>query len=255
MSTNDALRTAIGAEYTNPVPTVGAFNADNHLVLLNAAKNPYSGAGIDRLVPAPATGSWYATQYGCLRGVDPSAIARQHSFPDAVLPRGVPETPAPFSKVCLEYRTAWPLGAAPAAAMVEVEASHPQFAFRPGGPGTVAQIDAESQLRRLDQPLTNCQAVLAGDAPLYRNTVAPPPPTNVPAGAQNAANPLAAIVRPGPADACRAEADRVASSMSGRWLNNPTRQDTMRMDRPFAPPGIGSGSPRPPTVAGKPFYA
>jgi hypothetical protein len=252
-SVNDALRTALARDEVAPAPTAAAYNYDNHLVLLNAAKNPYTGAGMSTLVPEPATGNWYQRQYGCLRGVDPSAIAREHSFPDAPLPRGVPLTAGPYTKVCLEYRTEWPANVGDAEGMLAAEQRHPQFAFRPGGPGTVAQIDAESQLRRLDQPLTNCQAVLAADAPLYRNTVAPPTPTNVPAGAQNAANPMAVLVR-GP-DECRAAADAVASSMSGRWLNNPTRQDTMRMDQPFAPPGIGRGAPRPPVAAGKPFYA
>jgi hypothetical protein len=252
MSTNDSLRSMIASQFVNPAPSAAPFNGDNHFVLLNKAKNPYTGVAMDHLVPQPATNAWYRTNYGCIR-TDPTAIARQHSFPDVMIPDGVPENPAPHSKVCLEYRTAWATQTVDAGAMVETERNHPQFAFRPGGPGTVAQIDAESQLRRLDQPLTNCQAVLADDSPLYRNTVAPPMPQNVARGPQNAANPMAVMVSK--ADACRQQADSVATSMSGRWLNNPTRQDTMRMDQPFAPPGVGSGAPRPPTVAGKPHYA
>ena len=216
---------------------------DSHLVLQTAA-NPAAtvGAGMATLVPAPDTSSWYQRQYGCLKS-DPTAIARLHSFPDAPIPDGIPSNPAASSLICMSYRTAWPMETADAAAMVEAESAHPQFAFNGGGPGTVYQIDVESQLRRLDQPLGRCQAVLAADAPLYRNTVAPPPPAPgaVPAGVLNASNPIAAIVRPGRgADACRAAADEVATSLSGRWLNNPTRYDTMRFTEPFTPPGIGT---------------
>ncbi len=230
--------------------SAGAYNGPN-LVLLNAETNKYTGAGLDTLVPAPDTSSWYTRQYGCLGNtVEPTEIARRHTFPDAPLPRGVPQTAAPLYAGCLTYATAWPTEAVAAEPMVVAEQEHPQFAFSPGGPGTVYQIDVESQLRRLDQPLTNCQAVLAADAPLYRNTVAPPPAVNVPIGPQNAANPIAAIVRPGES-ACRDAADAVASAMSGRWVNNPTRQDTMRFAKPFAPPGIGTGSARGP-VGGAP---
>ena len=222
-----------------------------------------AGAPIAQLVPAPIdVASWYSTQWGCLRGVDPTAVARRHTFSDAPIPRGVPFDPAAPSKICLEYRTAWPAAGSAehaSAAMVEVERHHPQFAFSAGfGPVTVAQVDAESQLRRLDQPLGRCQAVIAEDAPLYRNTVAPPMVAQgvVPEGVQNATNPTAAIVRELGAERCRREADRVATAMSGRWVNNPTRQDTMRMEQPFAPPGIGQGEARPPTRgAGWPAYA
>lgn len=237
------------------IQSPGAGYSEANLVLLNAAKNPYTAAGMQNLVPQPETaGAWYKTQYGCLR-TDPTAIARLHSFPDAVIPRGQPDDPAAPTKVCMSYRTAWNQDAVDAMPMVLTEQQHPQFAFRGGAPGTVYQIDMESQLRRLDQPLSNCQAVIADDAPLYRNTVAPPTPVGVAVGPQNAANPIAAIMRPGPADACRAAADQVATAMSGRWLNNPTRQDTMRFDRPFAPPGIGTGAARPPYQAGMPHYA
>lgn len=217
------------------------YNAPN--LVLAAGGNTYQGS-IESLIPSPDTGSWYGIAQGCLKS-DPTLIARQHTFPDAMLPRGLPFDPAAPSKVCLDYRTAWPMGSADAAAMVDAEARHPQFAFRGGAPGTVYQIDVESQLRRLDQPLGRCQAVIAEDAPLYRNTVAPPRPVGVPPEVQNAANPIAAIVRPEPgADACRAAADSMASAMSGRWVNNPTRYDTGRFTLPFQPPGIGSGSAR-----------
>jgi hypothetical protein len=212
---------------------------------------------LTELVPAPDTSAWYRTEFGCLRD-DPTRIARYHTFPDAPIPRGVPMDPAAPSYICLRYRTAWPQGGAPAAteAMVTAEAAHPQFAFRAGGPGTVSQIDMESQLRRLDQPLGRCQAVIADDAPLYRNTVAPPPPAPgaVPREVQNACNPLAAMVGPG-GEGCREAADRVATAMSGRWIHNPTRQDTMRFDRPFAPPGVGTGEPRPRVAGALPYYS
>ena len=222
-----------------------------------------AGTPISKLVPAPADeGEWYTTQWGCLRGVNPTAIARRHTFSDAPIPRGVPFDPAAQSKVCLEYRTAWPAARTSegaSEAMVETERHHPQFAFSAGfGPVTAAQVDAESQLRRLDQPLGRCQAVLAADAPLFRNTVTPPAPRPgaVPEGVQNATNPTAAIVRDLGAERCRVEADRVATTMSGRWVNNPTRQDTMRMEQPFAPPGVGRGEARPPTRgAGWPAYS
>ena len=213
----------------------------NHAVLLGPA-NTYAG-DIQRVVSAPNTGTWYQTQYGCLKS-DPTLIARRHTFPDAAIPRGMPEDPGAAGRICLEYRNAWPAEIADAAAMVDVERDHPQFAFRAGGPGTVYQIDVESQLRRLDQPLVGggCQAVLPADAPLYRNTVAPPPARNVPVGPQNAANPIAAILLPGNESPCRAAADQVATGMSGRWIHNATRQDTMQFAKPFSPPGIGSDS-------------
>ena len=208
---------------------------------------------MNSLVPAPDTAGWYRTQYGCLKE-DPTRIARLHTFSDAWIPEGVPLDPAASSKICLDYRTAWPLeyrSDGEQETMVLTEMSHPQFAFRAtvGGPATVRQVDVESQLRRLDQPLGRCQATLADDAPLYRNTVAPPvpPPGAVPAGVQNATNPIAVILQ-GP-EVCRPEADAVAVALSGRRFNNPTRQDTMRMAQPFAPPGVGRrGGPGP--VAG-----
>jgi hypothetical protein len=222
-----------------------------------------AGTPMARLVPAPTdVDEWYTRQWGCLRGVNPTAIAQRHTFSDAPIPRGVPFDPAAPAKVCLEYRTAWPAARTSegaSEAMVETERHHPQFAFSAGfGPVTVAQVDAESQLRRLDQPLGRCQAVIAADAPLYRNTVAPPVPAAgvVPEYVQNATNPIAAIVRGEGAERCRQSADQVATAMSGRWVNNPTRQDTMRMEQPFAPPGIGRGEARPP-VRGRnyPAYA
>ena len=216
----------------------------------------------------PDTRSWYTTNYGCLR-TDPTRIARLHTFPDAVIPRGFPEDPAAPAKICsdsvcgqpvsangvgcTQYKTAWPQRYVDPSAMIDAYEQHPQFAFRAGGPATAYQIGVESQLRRLDQPLTKCQAVIAEDAPLFRNTVAPPPVSGVDEGVQNAANPVAAMVRRVGAEQCRIDADKVASAMSGRWLNNPTRQDTMRMDKPFDPPGIGSGEPRPASKG--PYYA
>lgn len=227
-------------------------------LVLPTAGQSYSGPGMEGLIAAPNTTGWYQRQYGCLKS-DPTLIARFHSFPDALIPDGVPHDPAAPSKICLEYRTAWPHEAVDAAAMVDTERAHPQFAFSPGGPGTPYQIDVESQLRRLDQPLGKCQAVLPMDAPLFRNTVAPPPPMNVPPEVQNAANPVAVIVR-GDREDCRVAADAVATAMSGRWLNNPTRQDTMRFAKPFGPPGTGRGEARGPAgstavAAGRPYYA
>ena len=204
--------------------------------------NPYTER---ELVAGADSYNWYKTQWGCLKD-DPTLVAH-HTFSEVVLPRGVPLTPVPHARICMEYRSSWPAQEVYAGPMVDAEAKNPQYAFSPGGPGTVMQIDVESQLRRLDQPLTNCQAVLAEDAPLYRNTVAPPTPVNVPAGPQNAANPLTNIMRPGASDSsCRTAADAVATAMSGRWIHNPTRQDTMRFDKPFAPPGVGTGQPRGP---------
>lgn len=254
----------------------------------------YTSTGMNTLVAAPDTSTWYRTNYGCLI-TDPTRIARLHSFPDAPIPDGVPSTPAPPAKICLNYRTAWPQEVVDAAGMVETEREHPQFAFSPGGPATPYQIDVESQLRlldqplskcqsvlsmddaplfasipggpgkpyqidvesqlrRLDQPLGKCQAVLPMDAPLFRNTVAPPPPVNVPPAVQNAANPVAAILVKGDREDCRVAADSVASAMSGRWVNNPTRQDTMRFEKPFNPPGTGTGAARGP-VGGSPYYS
>jgi len=203
-------------------------------------------------------------------------IARLHTFPDAVIPRGFPEDPAPTSRVCsdincaspplaatatavgcIQYQTAWPQRYVDPNAMIDVEMNHPQFAFKAGGPATPYQIDVESQLRRLDQPLTNCQAVIPDDAPLYVNTVAPPPVQGVPEAVQNAANPIAAMIRHVGAEQCRIDADKVATAMSGRWALNPTRQDTKRFDLPFTPPGIGTGEARPrrPLPPGTAYFA
>ena len=242
------------------------YSQSNFVIQTQA--NQYSGS-VDSLVPVPNTERWYKTQFGCIR-TDPTLIARLHSFPDAMIPRGLPLDPAPPAKVCsdatcsvpvgvgcTQYRTAWPARVVDPTNMIDVEMNHPQFAFRAGGPGTPYQIDVESQLRRLDQPLGNCQAIIPEDAPLYVNTVAPPPVSGVAYGVQNASNPVAAIVTKVGAETCRIEADTVASAMSGRRFNNPTRQDTMRFDRPFAPPGIGTGEPRPrqPLGAGTAFYS
>lgn len=208
--------------------------------ILQTGGHRYTADGVTALVPEPATRDWYATKLGCLTW-DQTRVARAHTFPDVPIPRGLPLDPAPHAKVCLTYRTSAPATEVSSEDMVETEMAHPQFAFRPGGPGTPYQIDVESQLRRLDQPLTKVQAVIPMDAPLHRNTVAPPTPTNVPAGPQNAANPIAAVVHS--VDPCRAAADAVASELSNRWINNPTRQDTHRFTEPFGPPGIGTPSP------------
>ena len=207
----------------------------------------FSASGVD-------TSSWYKTNYGCLR-TDPTLISRYHTFPDMAIPRGYPEESAPPSKVCstefsdqplssmgvgcTQYRTAWPRRMVDPTEMIETEMNHPQFAFRAGGPATPYQIGVESQLRRLDQPLSRVQAVIAEDAPLYRNTVAPPPVSGVDEGVQNASNPVAAMIRQVGAEKCRIEANNVAVAMSGRWVNNPTRLDTKNFERPFSPPGIG----------------
>jgi hypothetical protein len=230
------------------------YNGAN--MVLPPAGQTYAGAGMDNLVAAPNTAGWYQTQYGCLKS-DPTLIARFHSFPDALIPDGVPRDPAAPAKICLGYRTAWPQEDVDAADMVDTEREHPQFAFSPGGPGTPYQIEVESQLRRLDQPLGKCQAVLPMDAPLFRNTVAPPPPMNVSPAVQNASNPVAAILVAGDREDCRGAADAVATAMSGRWLNNPTRQDTMRFEKPFSPPGTGTGAARGPAggLTGRPYYS
>ena len=242
----------------------------NHLVLLNPLKNMYQneatiGQGAD-------TSTWYQTAYGCLR-TDPTMIARLHTFPDAMIPRGTPDAPAPPSRVCsdmscgsevtattagcTQYQTAWPQYRVDPNPMIQTEMNHPQFAFRAGGPATAYQIGVESQLRRLDQPLTNCQAVISDDAPLYHNTVAPPPVQGIDPRVQNATNPMAAMIMSVGAEQCRIDADKVAVSMSGRWANNPTRQDTKRFDLPFAPPGIGTGEARPrrPAAPGAAYYS
>lgn len=213
---------------------------------------------MDSLIAGADTSQWYKTNYGCLR-TDPTMISRLHTFPDAMIPRGTPETAAPPSRTCsgdscgpsvsadrvgcIQYRTAWPTSVVDPEPMIQTEMNHPQFAFRAGGPGSAYQIDVESQLRRLDQPLSNCQAVLPEDAPLYKNTVAPPVSHSVNPGVQNAANPIAVMTRADdPAARCRQAADAVAAGLSDRRFYNPTRQDTMRLGVPLAPPGIGTDS-------------
>jgi hypothetical protein len=219
-----------------------AAYGDSHLIIEKGG-GVKGYVAMSELVPAPDTTAWYSRQYGCLTR-DQTEVARRHTFPDAVLPRGKPDDPAAPARICLSYRNAWPMTAADAGAMVEAEKNHPQFAFNGGGPGTARQIEVESFLRRLDYPLSNCQPAIGMDSPLYQNTVAPPAPINVPAAVQNAANPVAAIIQG--VNECRAAADSMATSMSGRWAHNPTRYDTRRFVVPFSPPGIGSGEPRGP---------
>jgi hypothetical protein len=232
--------------------TMGPFNGQN--MVLPGPEHTYTG-GVANLIPVPNTSTWYQRHYGCLKN-DPTMISRLHTFSDVILPHGVPNDPAAPAKICMDYRTAWPMEVVDSSDMVSVEMDHPQFAFRAGGPATPYQIDVESQLRRLDQPLGKCQAVLADDAPLYRNTVAPPVPTGVRADVQNAANPISSILRPGE-EGCRGTADAVAIAMSNRPFHNPTRQDTKRFEKPFSPPGIGTGAGRNAVAADptKPYYA
>ena len=252
---------ALGNDYNGPT-----------MLLTGSTVGMGASPSIAELVPNANTSRWYGTKVACLR-TDPTVITRRHTFPDAAIPRGIPKTPFGGSRVCsdmtcglevssygegcTQYMTAWPQQAVDPTAMIETEMNHPQFAFHLGGPGTPYQIDVESQLRRLDQPLTKCQAVLPEDAPLYNNTVAPPPVSGVPEGVQNASNPVAAMIKQVGADRCRIDADKVAAAMSGRFVNNPTRQDTMRFDLPFSPPGIGTGAPRPrqPPASGTAFYS
>jgi hypothetical protein len=216
---------------------MAAAYGDSHLIIQKGG-GVKEYVAMSELVPAPDTSSWYTTQYGCLTR-DQSLIASRHTFPDARLPRGKPEDPGAAARICLSYRNAWPMQAADAGAMVEAERNHPQFAFNGGGPGTMRQIEVESFLRRLDYPLGPCgQPVIGMESPLFHDAVSPPAPINVPAAVQNAANPIAAIVQ-GP-DQCRAAADAVATSLSSRWVDNPTRYDTTRFAVPFAPPGIGT---------------
>lgn len=233
--------------YTDIAGVAGPFAATN-LVLQNATRSQFN-AGI------PSSSAWFGPQKGCLKR-DPTLIARFHTFPDVAIPNGIPKDPSAASRICLSYQNAWPMTTVDGAAAVEAERNHPTFGYHVGAPMTVAQIDVESQLRRLDQPLTRCQAVIAEDGPLHYNTVAPPVPRGVPTGVQNAGNPIAVLVVPG-ADECRRGSDEVVAAMSGRRFNNPTRQDTMRMDRPFAPPGTGRGAPRSSEAVSKatPYYA
>jgi hypothetical protein len=178
-------------------------------------------------VPAPDTRSWYAPKLGCQKGVDPTEISRRYTFPDQILPRGIQLDPAPSVKICLDYVTGRPQELSESG-LLESSQAHPQFAFTPRGPNQ-SQVDIESQLRRLDQPLTKMQAVIAEDAPLFRNTVQPPQPTGVRADVLNAANPIATIVRPD-SDLCRRAADQYAVQHSGLRFNNTTRQDTQVYD-------------------------
>lgn len=237
------------SEYRIEEVAAGPYNATN-VVLQKATHDQFFLAGTP-----PDTSSWYKRQMGCLKR-DPTLVARYHVFPDAPIPDGLPHDPAASSQICHRYRTAWPMTTVDGTATVEAERNHPTPGYYVGAPMTVAQIDMESQLRRLDQPLTRCQAVIAEDGPLHRNTVAPPTPVGVPSGVQNAGNPVAVLVVPG-ADECRRASDMVVSAMSGRRFNNPTRQDTMRFDRPFGPPGTGRGAPRSAEAVSKatPYYA
>jgi hypothetical protein len=222
--------------------TQGAYNAPDRVLVQHGA--PYQPSTLAAQIPELNTSSWYKPQLGCLRW-DQTRVATRHSFPDAPIPRGKPLDPGAAGRVCgLIYGNPWPMEAVAGADMVDTEMNHPQFAFQAAyGPATRYQIEVESELRTLNVPLGKCQPVYPMDAPLFRNEVAPPLVKCLDPRVQNACNPIAVIVGPR-GDGCRVDADAVTTSMSGRWLNNPTRQDTMRMDLPFAPPGIGSGAPR-----------
>jgi len=185
---------------------------------------PPGGYAKSEYMQAPDTTSWYSRRQGCLKGVDPTEIARMYTFPDGRIPMGIPMDPAAASKICLGYVDSRPPELVDADGMMEAARNHPQFAFRPRGPAA-SQVDVESQLRRLDQRLSKMQAVIADDAPLYRNTVQPPQAIGVRADVQNATNPISSITRPGEA-VCREGSDSYALSMSGRRFNNTTRQDT-----------------------------
>ena len=174
-------------------------------------------------VSAPDTSSWYTRKQGCIKGVNPTEITSRYTFPDQMLPMGIPLDPAPSTKICKNYVNNRPQVMLDPSYLVEAAQNHPQFAFRPRGPNAT-QVDIESQLRRLDQRLTKMQAVIAEDAPLFRNTVQTPPPTGVRADVLNASNPISTIVRPGPI--CRDAADAYAVQKSGLRFNNTTRQDT-----------------------------
>jgi hypothetical protein len=174
-------------------------------------------------VPAPDTSAWYSRKHGCIKGVDPTEITRKFTFPDMMLGVGIPLDPSPYTRVCMNYVSSSPLEDLDPSAMVETAQNHPQFAFRPRGPNAT-QVDVESQLRRLDQRLTKMQAVIAEDAPLFRNTVQPPQPAGVRSDVLNASNPISSIIRPGAI--CRDTADALAVQHSGLRFNNTTRQDT-----------------------------
>ena len=233
------------ADYRKHHPKGGSGDGDDSKHAdYNAADESTKVPTMDQLVPPPPdTHQWYKRNYGCLK-TDPTRIARLHTFPDAQIPRGIPFTPVPPMRITdgsLTYRTSQDWNTGYSAEMIDTERNHPQFAFRAGAPATLYQIGVESQLRRLDQPLGHCtQGVIPMDAPLFYNTVAPPTPVGVSEAVQNAGNPVAVMIRDD-GNKCRIAADSVAVSMSGRRFNNPTRQDTMRMNLPFAPPGIGSG--------------
>jgi hypothetical protein len=188
---------------------------------------PYSKT---EFVSAADSQGWYFRKYGCSRGVDPTEIMRRYTFPDAPIPFGIPTDPSPPVKVCLTYQEARPFEHGDADGMAEAARNHPQFAFSPRGPAA-SQIDVESQLRRLDQPLTKMQAIIAEDAPLFWNTVQPPQPRGVRADVLNAGNPLSSIMRPG-ASECRDASDSLAVGSSGRRFNNTTRQDTQLYELP-----------------------
>jgi hypothetical protein len=175
---------------------------------------------------APDTHTWYTSKYGCLI-TDPTVISRTFTFPGDTLTRHIPQTPAPLVRITNQYRTAWP-----SISNNDMEQNYPQFAFRPGtGPASVAQVDVESQLRRLDQPLGHCtQGIIPFDSPLFSlESAIPPPPSGVPENVQNAANPVAAMIRQIGAEQCRNDADKNMSALSNRTFNNPTRQDTRNL--------------------------
>jgi hypothetical protein len=226
---------------------------------------------MEGLVPSVNTSTWYRPPPQCIRW-NQERVGQRHTFVGPI-PEGAPLDPAPAAKItfpdafgphavpagvhlpygashwsaAVQWATPWPTTVVDPTEAMEAAVDTPQFAWRLRGSGAApaSKMDVESQLRRLDRPLGKCyQGVIPEDAPLYRNTVAPPIAVNVPPGVQNACNPIA-VIRGPQGEGCREEADRIASSLSGRWVNNPTRQDTQRLDSPVSPPGMGTVGKRP----------
>lgn len=171
----------------------------------------------------------------------PPVCLTSHWDPTAMLRRIVPQGPSvplpmdfrPWSKVCLNYRTAGPIedaaAPAPPAGMV----------FGPGGefypPSRYSSaIDNESRLRRLDRPLGTCdkdqyEPNKRGDMYVGGLLV---PRTYVPTSKMvDELSMPKVLIRPTGGYVCRREDDSANIARSGLLFNNATKQDRYKQQR------------------------
>ena len=164
---------------------------------------------------------------------DPTAILKR-TLPTEYIPQSL--DPRPWTKICLEYTTSGENGPGP-----EVD---PSVVLPSGGPPSsgpanryMEAIDTESQLRRLDRPLSSdkplgtCnekQYVPDQNGDMYNPRLMAPTNRNVdPRMIMEAAMPKV-LISNGPYD-CREKNDRRNIGLSTRMFNNTTKQDRYKL--------------------------